>query len=56
LLSTKLFRITEGSRIHFMSPVQIADRVAAAGLQVEHRSLHRGRLHPHHLIVGRKAA
>jgi 2-polyprenyl-3-methyl-5-hydroxy-6-metoxy-1,4-benzoquinol methylase len=55
VLSTKLFRITEGSRIHFVPPMQIAERLAAAGLQVEHHSLHRGRLHPHHLIVARKA-
>ena len=41
--------------MHFVPPKEIADRVMAAGLQVEHRPLHRGRLHPHHLIVARKA-
>lgn len=55
VLSTRLFRITEGSRIHFVPPKQIADRIVAAGMQVEHHSLHRGRLHPHHLILARKA-
>jgi 2-polyprenyl-3-methyl-5-hydroxy-6-metoxy-1,4-benzoquinol methylase len=53
--ATKLLRITEGSRIHFVPPKHIGDRLTAAGLQVEHRSVHRGRLHPHHLIVARKA-
>jgi 2-polyprenyl-3-methyl-5-hydroxy-6-metoxy-1,4-benzoquinol methylase len=55
LAATKLLRITKGSRVHFVPPKQIAGRLEAAGLHVEHRSLHRGRLHPHHLIVGRKA-
>lgn len=55
LLATKLLRITEGGRVHFVPPTKIADRLVAAGLQVEHRPLHRGRMHPHHLIVARKA-
>ena len=55
VLATKVVRITEGSRVHFVPPAMIAARLEAAGLAVEHRSLHRGRLHPHHLIVGRKA-
>ena len=55
LLATKLFRITQGSRVRFLSPTQFEERLVAAGLQVEHQSLHRGRMHPHHLIVARKA-
>ena len=55
LAATKVLRITEGGSVHFLPPTQIADCLVAAGLQVEHRSLHRGRLHPHHLIVARKA-
>ena len=53
--ATKLLRITEGSRVHFVPPTQIAGHLVAAGLKVEHHSLHRGRLHPHHLIVAHRA-
>ena len=56
LLATKVLRITEGSKVQFLSPAQFEDRLKAAGLLVEHRSLHRGRMHPHHLILGRKPA
>ncbi|MEY2403522.1 MAG: hypothetical protein QOD38_1073 [Acidimicrobiaceae bacterium] len=55
VLATKLFRITQGSKVRFLSPARFEAKLVAAGLQVEHRSLHRGRLHPHHLIVARKA-
>jgi 2-polyprenyl-3-methyl-5-hydroxy-6-metoxy-1,4-benzoquinol methylase len=54
LAATKVLRITEGGRVHFLPPKQIAERLVKAGLQVEEKPLHRGRLHPHHLIVGRK--
>lgn len=56
VLATRLFRITEGSRIKFVPPSVIADRLARAGLSVEQIACHRGRLHPHHLVVGRKPA
>jgi 2-polyprenyl-3-methyl-5-hydroxy-6-metoxy-1,4-benzoquinol methylase len=56
VLATKLFRITEGSRVRFLAPADIDARLVKNGLQVEHRSSHRGRLHPHHLIVARKSA
>jgi 2-polyprenyl-3-methyl-5-hydroxy-6-metoxy-1,4-benzoquinol methylase len=54
LLATKLFRITEGSRVRFLAPADIEARLVKNGLRVEHRSSHRGRLHPHHLIVAQK--
>jgi 2-polyprenyl-3-methyl-5-hydroxy-6-metoxy-1,4-benzoquinol methylase len=56
LVATKLLRITEGSRVRFLSPQQIEERLNANGFAVEHRSSHRRRLHPHHLIIARKAA
>jgi 2-polyprenyl-3-methyl-5-hydroxy-6-metoxy-1,4-benzoquinol methylase len=56
MLATKLFRITEGGRVRFLAPADIEARLRKNGLQVEHRSSHRGRLHPHHLIVARKAS
>jgi 2-polyprenyl-3-methyl-5-hydroxy-6-metoxy-1,4-benzoquinol methylase len=54
-VATRVLRITDGSRLHFVPPQQIVDRLADANLDVEHRAVHRGRLHPHHLIVARKA-
>ena len=55
VLATKLLHITEGSGVRFVPPTKIAERLRATGLQVEHRPLHRGRMHPHHLVVARKA-
>lgn len=56
LLSTKVLRITEGAKVEFVPPSVIDERMRARGLEVEHHPCHRGRLHPHHLIVGRKTA
>ena len=56
LLATKVLRITEGSRVDFVAPGAIDARLRDRGLIVEHRPCHRGRLHPHHLIIARKAA
>jgi len=55
VLATRLLHITEGSGVRFVPPTKIAERLRAAGLQVEHRPLHRGWMHPHHLVVARKA-
>jgi 2-polyprenyl-3-methyl-5-hydroxy-6-metoxy-1,4-benzoquinol methylase len=54
LLATKVLRITAGSNMHFVPPNEIGDRLEAAGLSVEQRPVHQGRIHPHHLIVARK--
>ncbi|MEY2454293.1 MAG: hypothetical protein QOD92_3867 [Acidimicrobiaceae bacterium] len=54
VLATKVLRITKGSKVRFLSPARLEERLTAAGLLVEHRSLHRGRIHPHHLVIGRK--
>jgi 2-polyprenyl-3-methyl-5-hydroxy-6-metoxy-1,4-benzoquinol methylase len=56
LLATKVLRITEGSRVDFVAPGAIDARLRGRGLTVEHRPCHRGRLHPHHLIIARKGA
>lgn len=55
-LATKILRITEGNNMYFVPPTDIGDRLSAAGLSVEHRPVHQGRIHPHHLIVARKTA
>lgn len=53
LIATRVARITEGDQVDFVPPGLIGDVLVGAGLDVEHVPLHRGRLHPHHLIVGR---
>jgi len=54
LLATKVLRITEGSRVDFVAPDVIDARLRSRGMIVDHRPCHRGRLHPHHLIIARK--
>lgn len=56
LVATRVTRITEGEQVDFLAPDDIAAVLAAAGLEVEHVPLHRGRPHPHHLVVGRRLA
>jgi len=56
VLATKVLRITEGGALRWEPPQVYGDRMHGNGLQVEHRSLHRGRLHPHHLVLGHKPA
>jgi 2-polyprenyl-3-methyl-5-hydroxy-6-metoxy-1,4-benzoquinol methylase len=55
LVATRVARVTEGDRVEFVPPAVIADTLVAAGLTVEHVPLQKGRLHPHHLVVGRRA-
>jgi 2-polyprenyl-3-methyl-5-hydroxy-6-metoxy-1,4-benzoquinol methylase len=54
VLATRLFRITEGSRITFIAPDAIGERLLKAGFTVEQRPCHKGRLHPHHMVIARK--
>jgi cyclopropane fatty-acyl-phospholipid synthase-like methyltransferase len=53
-IATKVARITEGGAVDFLPPPAIGATLEQAGLAVEHVPLHRGRLHPHHLVIGRK--
>jgi 2-polyprenyl-3-methyl-5-hydroxy-6-metoxy-1,4-benzoquinol methylase len=54
LVATKVVRITEGDRVTFVPPAEIAEVLTREGLRVEHRPVHRRRLHPHHVVVGRR--
>jgi trans-aconitate methyltransferase len=54
LVATRVTRITEGEQVAFLPPADIAAVLADAGLEVERVPLHRGRPHPHHLVVGRR--
>ncbi len=52
--SVKILGITEGEQLTFLPPAELAGAMAAGGLSVRDRPLHRGYPHPHHLLVGRK--
>jgi 2-polyprenyl-3-methyl-5-hydroxy-6-metoxy-1,4-benzoquinol methylase len=52
--AVKVLGITAGEEFTFLSPADLAEAMAAGGLTVTDRPLHRGYPHPHHLLVGRK--
>ena len=54
-LAVRVLRITEGGSFDFASPETMAGWLEELGLAVEHVRLDRGRVHPHHLLVGRRA-
>ena len=53
VVATRVARVTAGDAVEFVPPTVIADTLRDAGLAVEHVPLQHGRLHPHHLVVGR---
>jgi SAM-dependent methyltransferase len=53
-LSVKILRITEGSSFDFVDPAEMAGWLSGLGLVVERRRLDARRVHPHHLLVGRR--
>ena len=53
--AVKILGITEGEELTFLAPVDMATAMAAGGLSVRDRPVHRGYPHPHHLLVGRKS-
>ena len=56
-VSVQVLRITAGHDLTFVPPDELAGWMTAAGLVVViDRPLHRGHLHPHHLVVARKPA
>jgi 2-polyprenyl-3-methyl-5-hydroxy-6-metoxy-1,4-benzoquinol methylase len=55
-LSVRVLRITEGASLTFVPPQVMAGWLRDAGLEVESRRLDRGRLHPHHVLVGKDAS
>ena len=56
-LAVRLLGITEGDgSFAFVPPDELATWMADDGLVAEHRPLHRGYPHPHHLVVGRRGA
>ena len=54
-ISVKLLRITEGASFDFVAPGTMAAWLGELGLAVESRRLDGGRVHPHHLLVARRA-
>ena len=56
-LSVQVLQITAGHDLTFVPPDELAAWMRQAGLtDVAHRPLHRGYLHPHHLVTARKPA
>lgn len=54
-LSVQVLKITAGHDLTFVPPPELGDWMQQAGLtDLEHRPLHRGYLHPHHLVTARK--
>jgi 2-polyprenyl-3-methyl-5-hydroxy-6-metoxy-1,4-benzoquinol methylase len=54
IVSTRVTRITEGRGVAFVPPAVIDRTLTEAGLFVTRRSLARGSLHPHVLLVARR--
>jgi 2-polyprenyl-3-methyl-5-hydroxy-6-metoxy-1,4-benzoquinol methylase len=55
-LAVQVLRITAGHDLTFVPPDELEAWMAGAGLDVVQRQLHRGHLHPHHLLTGTKPA
>lgn len=55
-LATGVLRITEGDEVEFAPPAELAAPLVAAGLDVTVERVDRGYLHPHVLIIARRAA
>jgi SAM-dependent methyltransferase len=51
-LSVKVLGITEGSSFDFVEPATMATWLGDLGLTTTMRRLDRGRVHPHHLLIG----
>jgi 2-polyprenyl-3-methyl-5-hydroxy-6-metoxy-1,4-benzoquinol methylase len=53
-LAVRVLRITEGDSMSFLPGGQLAQWLREEGLDVREYPLDQGRLHPHHLVVGRQ--
>jgi len=56
ILAVKALGITVGGDMTFVDPLMMGEWMAADGLDVRHRPLHKGYPHPHHLVLGRSPA
>lgn len=54
LLATRVVRTTQGDQVEVVPPTVLVGELERAGLTVGRQRLDRGRLHPHHLIVGQR--
>jgi 2-polyprenyl-3-methyl-5-hydroxy-6-metoxy-1,4-benzoquinol methylase len=55
-MSVRVLRITEGVSLTFVPPETIGSWLRDLGLEVRSERLDRGRLHPHHVLIGTNAA
>jgi 2-polyprenyl-3-methyl-5-hydroxy-6-metoxy-1,4-benzoquinol methylase len=53
-MAVRVFGITAGRRLRFLSPERHAGWLEEEGLEVERARLDRGYAHPHHLLVARR--
>jgi 2-polyprenyl-3-methyl-5-hydroxy-6-metoxy-1,4-benzoquinol methylase len=53
-LAVRVLSISKGEGLNFVPPDRIVEWMRTAGLDVHERRADRGRVHPHHLIVGRR--
>jgi 2-polyprenyl-3-methyl-5-hydroxy-6-metoxy-1,4-benzoquinol methylase len=53
-LSVRVLRITQGASFTFLPPARLAAVLSEAGLRTSSVRLDQGRMHPHHLLVGRR--
>jgi len=53
-LSVRVLGITAGSSFDFVAPAVMAGWLHDLGLTTTTQRLDRGRLHPHHLLVGKR--
>jgi 2-polyprenyl-3-methyl-5-hydroxy-6-metoxy-1,4-benzoquinol methylase len=56
LLATRVVRITAGSTVAFTPIAQLAAALEARGLDVRHRRVDRGYVHPHAIVLARRRA
>lgn len=52
--AVKLLGITAGEELTLLPPAELGGAMAAGGLTVRDRPVHRGYPHPHHLLVGQR--
>jgi hypothetical protein len=46
--------VTAGEQVDFPSVAELGSLLEAQGLTVRHIPMHKGYLHPHHLLLGRR--
>ena len=56
MIAVRVLRITQGRELYFVEPAEMSQWCAESGLSPREVALHEGFMHPHHLILGERAA